>query len=193
MNIDLFKGYSSGIHTLDIPTILFSKAAAGPTFAEMLLFYENDPKFQRIRDNPTFWIDFVSKYPIAASPDFSTYWSMSLEAQKQNKDFNLWFGREVQKKNPNLIFNVRFGDASSYDFCFDGFPHDSIVVVGTHGCIKRYDERLVFKAGFSELVQRLTPKIVVVYGRAPKDIFGDYAADGGVVLRIPSEFEKMHS
>ncbi len=66
------------------------------------------------------------------------------------------------------------------------------MMVGTHGCIKRYDERLVFKAGFSELIRRLSPAEVVVYGRAPLDIFGDYASRGGVVLRIPSEFEKKH-
>lgn len=192
MTIDLFKGYLPGIHMLDIPTILFSKAIKEPSFEEMLLFYEADRKFKRIRDNSTYWIDFASKHPIVASPDFSIYWSMSLDEQKQNKDFNLWFGREVQKKNPNTVFNVRFGDARSYDFCFDGYPQNSIVMVGTHGCIKRYDERLVFKAGFGELVRRLTPRIVVVYGRAPLDIFGDYASRGGVVLRIPSEFEKKH-
>lgn len=156
------------------------------------MFYEADRKFRRIRDNPTYWIDFASKHPIAAAPDFSMYWSMSLEEQKQNKDFNLWFGQEVKKKNPNTVFNVRFGDARSYDFCFDGFPQNSILMVGTHGCIKRYDERLVFKAGFSELVHRLSPIVVVVYGRTPLDIFGDYVLRGGVVLRIPSEFEKKH-
>lgn len=192
MTIDLFHGYSSGIHTLDIPVILFSKAIKEPSFEEMLLFFEADAKFKRIRNNTAYWIDFVSGYPISSSPDFSIYWSMSLEKQKQNKDFNLWFGREVQKKNPSMIFNVRFGDALSYDFCFDGFPQNSIVMVGTHGCIKRYDERLVFRAGFSELVRRLSPTVVVVYGRTPLDIFGDYVSRGGVVLRIPSEFEKKH-
>lgn len=192
MTLDLFHGYSSGIHTLDIPTILFSKAIKEPSFEEMLLFYEADRKFKRIHDNPTYWIDFASKHPIAASPDFSMYWSMSLEEQKQNKDFNLWVGQEIKKKNSNTVFNVRFGDARSYDICFDGFPQNSIVMVGTHGCIRRYDERLVFKAGFSELVHRLSPIVVVVYGRTPLDIFGDYVSRGGVVLRIPSEFEKKH-
>ena len=104
----------------------------------------------------------------------------------------MWVGQEIKKKNSNTVFNVRFGDARSYDFCFDGFPQNSILMVGTHGCIKRYDERLVFKVGFSELVQRLSPTIVVVYGRAPLDVFGDYVSRGGVVLRIPSEFEKKH-
>lgn len=37
MTIDLFKGYLPGIHMLDIPTILFSKAIKEPSFEEMLL------------------------------------------------------------------------------------------------------------------------------------------------------------
>ena len=85
MTIDLFHGYSSGIHTLDIPTILFSKTVKEPSFEEMLLFFEADAKFKRIRNNTAYWIDFVSGYPISSSPDFSIYWSMSLGLDKKLK------------------------------------------------------------------------------------------------------------
>ena len=69
---------------------------------------------------------------------------------------------------------------------------NDVVAIGTHGCIKRYDERIVFEAGFVEMIKRLTPKIVIVYGYANLDVFKWYESINGIVLRIPSEYELAH-
>lgn len=178
--------------TLCIDSVPFSKAVSQHDRNCLLHFYEYDKRFDRIKKNPRQWIDFCSGFKFVVSPDFSLYWSMPLELQKTNKNFNLYFADELAKRNPNVIYNVRFGDALSYDFCFDGFPKNGIVAVGTHGCTKRYDERIVFEAGFTEMVRRLTPKIVVVYGYANLNVFKWFENLGGKVLRIPSEFELKH-
>lgn len=191
MNVNLLLEYFQN-QSPCIDSVPFSKAVSLQDYDYLLHFYEYDKRFDRIRKDILRWLDFCAKFKIIISPDFSLYWSMPLELQKANKDFNLYFANELAKQNSNVIYNVRFGDARSYDFCFEGFPKDAIVAVGTHGCIKRYDERIVFEAGFTEMVQRLTPKTIVVYGYANLNVFKWFENMGGVVLRIPSEFEKAH-
>jgi len=179
-------------HVLNINSMPFSKALSQPLYDSLMHFYEHDRKFARIRRNPTQWIEFCKKFKIVISPDFSLYWSMPLEQQKANKEFNLYFANELAKQKSEVIYNVRFGDELSYDFCFDGFPKNGTIAVGTHGCAKRYDERIVFESGFTEMIRRLTPKIVVVYGYANLTVFRWFENSGGIVFRIPSEFERTH-
>ncbi|MCF0217149.1 MAG: DUF4417 domain-containing protein [Fibrobacteraceae bacterium] len=192
MNESLLLGCCSANNVLNIEAKPFSKAIKLHAHEILLHFYEHDKKFERVRKNPQQWLEFVSKFKIIISPDFSLYWSMPLEMQKANKEFNIYFANELAKRNPNTIYNVRFGDAISYNFCFDGFPKNGVVAVGTHGCTKRYDERIVFEAGFVEMVKRLTPKVIVVYGYANLNVFKWFESIGGIVLRIPSEFELAH-
>ena len=44
--------------------------------------------------------------------------------------------------------------------------------------------------GQSELQQRLSPKTIIVYGAAPKAIFGKYADEGIEIISFESEFSK---
>lgn len=191
MNVDLLLGFCQN-NMLNVVAKPFSKTVYHPEYGCLLHFYEYDEKFERIRKNPVQWIDFCEKFQIVISPDFSLYWSMPIEQQKANKDFNLYFANELAKCKDEVIYNVRFGDERSYDFCFDGFPKNDVVAVGTHGCTKRYDERIVFEAGFTEMTRRLTPKVVVVYGYANLNVFRLFESVGGVIVRIPSEFERTH-
>ena len=74
---------------------------------------------------------------------------------------------------------VRWGDVSTYDYCFLGAPKNYIVAISTHGCIMPCKEnhnelRNAFINGLPVMLDRLTPKYVVVYGRMPKDILGPY-------------------
>ena len=70
-----------------------------------------------------------------------------------------------------MIPNVRWGDARTYDFCFDGIEKGKTAAVGTHGCIKRREDRAYFKAGLAQLIKRKAPKTLIVYGAAPDAIF----------------------
>ena len=73
-----------------------------------------------------------------------------------------------------MIPNVRFNDERTYEFCFDGIEKLKTVAVGTHGCIKNSTDKEYFKKGLSELVKRLSPKAIIVYGATLDDIFKAY-------------------
>ena len=96
----------------------------------------------------------------------------------------------LQKNDVELIPNVRFNDERTYDFCFDGIEKYKTIAVGTHGCIKNKIDKDYFKKGLAELVKRLSPKTIIVYGATPDVIFKTYKDAGIEIISFESEFSK---
>ena len=77
-----------------------------------------------------------------------------------------------------------------YNFCFDRIKMFKIVAVGTHGCIKSRVDKDYFQKGLAELVEKLSPKTIIVYGATPDDIFKVYKDAGIEIISFESEFSK---
>lgn len=109
-------------------------------------------------------------------------------ATYQGKAIGVW----LQKEGVEVIPNVRFADERSYDFCFDGVEKNSTVAIGTYGCIKRLMDRAYFEKGLQQMVKRLQPQTIIVYGAAPDQIFGKYKKMGIRIIQFDSEFAVTH-
>ena len=97
---------------------------------------------------------------------------------------------KFQNNGVKVIPNIRFNDERTYDFCFDSVEKNKVVAIGTYGCIKTKIDREYFKKGLKELVTRLTPKTIIVYGAAPDSIFKPYKDKGIKIVSFDSEFSK---
>lgn len=99
--------------------------------------------------------------------------------QETNVYFSRAIGFYLQKNGIPVIPNVRWGDPSTYSFCFLGIPRNSIVAISTLGAIRRDSrdkntKRNYFKRGLEAMLETINPRIIVVYGNMPKDIFGNF-------------------
>ena len=74
-------------------------------------------------------------------------------------------------KFAELVFNPSL---LAEKFAFLGVPKNSILSIGTYGCIRGSENKYYFKAGLDAMLQELTPKVVLVYGAMSNDIFKDY-------------------
>lgn len=172
--------------------VTFSKAMAKTwtDFDYWVMFYEHDIKFERLWHNPRQYLAKLKKFKGIISPDFSLYRNMPLCMQMWNtyrgRALSVW----LQNNGVEIIPNVRFNDERTYEFCFDGIEKFKTVAIGTHGCIKGKADREYFKNGLAELVKRLSPKTIIVYGSAPDDIFKKYRDMGINNLPFESEFSK---
>ncbi|MGN0180364.1 MAG: DUF4417 domain-containing protein [Monoglobaceae bacterium] len=170
----------------------FSKAMSKTwnDFDCWVMFYEHDVKFERLWNNPKRYLERLKKFKGIISPDFSLYRNMPLVMQQ----WNTYRGRALAvwllSNGIEVIPNVRFGDERTFSFCFDGIEKFKTVAIGTHGCIRSHIDRDYFKKGLAELVKRLSPKIIVVYGAAPDDIFKIYKDSGIEIIPFESEFSK---
>ena len=170
----------------------FSKAMSKTwkDFDCWVMFYEHDVKFERFWNNPKQYLEKLKKFKGVISPDFSLYRNMPLVMQQWNTYRSRALAVWLQKNDVELIPNVRFNDERTYNFCFDGVEKFKTVAVGTHGCIKNKIDKDYFKKGLAELVKRLSPKTIIVYGSTPDDIFKTYKDAGIEIISFESEFSK---
>ena len=93
----------------------------------------------------------------------------------------------LQENGITVIPNIRFSDERSYAFCCDGVSKGGTIAVGSHGCIKVNIERIYFERGMSEIIKRLEPKRIIVYGATPDYIFDDYIKSGIEIIQYNSD------
>lgn len=107
--------------------------------------------------------------------------TITIGGPKTINQAQVYFSRAVgfylQKNGVNAIPCVRWGDSSTYEYCFLGVPKNYIVAISTHGCIMPCKEnnnelRDCFIKGLPIMIKELQPKFVIVYGRMPNEIFG---------------------
>jgi len=172
--------------------ISFSRAMSQKwnDFDCFVMFYEHDVRFERLWKNPKRYLQKLKKFKGVISPDFSLYRNMPLVMQMWNTYRGRALAFWLQSNNIEIIPNIRWGDARTYNFCFDGVERNKTVAIGTHGCIKHKIDKEYFKHGLSELVKRLSPETIIVYGRAPDDIFKKYKDNGIKIVSFESEFSK---
>ena len=180
--------------SLSVPNrvITFSKAMAKSMkdYDQWVVFYEHDRNFERLWYNPKAYLNKLKKFKGIISPDFSLYRNMPLCMQM----WNTYRGRAIavwlQNNGVEIIPNVRFGDERTFSFCFDAVEEYKTVAVGTHGCIRRKEDKIFFKIGLARMVQKLSPKTIIVYGSAPDSIFKPYMDMGIDIIAFESEFSK---
>lgn len=86
-----------------------------------------------------------------------------------------------------VIPTVSWALESSFDFCFDGLPKNATLAISTIG-IKKHEEQFeVWKNGVDEMIKRLTPKRIIVYGGQVEYDYGDIEvvyAENTVIKRM---------
>ncbi|MDP4118737.1 MAG: DUF4417 domain-containing protein [Bacillota bacterium] len=172
--------------------ITFSKAMSKSCtdFDSWVIFYEHDAKFERLWNNPKAYLKKLKNFRGVISPDFSLYRNMPLSMQIWNTYRNHALAAWFQNNGIEIIPNVRFNDERTYLFCFSGIEKNKTVAVGTHGCIRLKDDKEYFKKGLVQLVKKLSPKTIIVYGAVPDNIFKQYKDKGINIIHFESEFSK---
>lgn len=167
---------------------VFSKAVRSKDYNSFVHFYEDDVNFERVWNNPNRYLPILKKFDGVISPDFSLYRDMPLVMQEWNTYRSRAIGHWLQANGITVIPNVRFADERSYAFCCDGISKGSTISVGSHGCIKGCIDRMYFKRGMEYVVQKLEPQRIIVYGKAPDDIFGTYRRSGIKICQYDSDY-----
>lgn len=101
-------------------------------FDRMVHFFLYDYKFENIWKIPDVYVDKLKKYKAVLSPDFSMYIEMNRVLQLYNTFRNSWCSAYLASKRIRVIPTVNWGNEETFDFCFDGIPKGSIVVVSTY-------------------------------------------------------------
>ena len=170
--------------------ISFSKALKTDDYDQWVHFYEDDACFERVWNRPRLYLPKLKRFNGIITPDFSLYRDMPLVMQEWNTYRGKALGHWWQTNGISVLPNVRCSDERSYAFCCCGVLSNGTICVGTHGCLRIREERAFFKKGLKEIVERLSPTCIIVYGAAPEDIFKKYKDKGIQILQFDSDYAK---
>ena len=125
-------------------------------------FFLDDYKFGEVWKQPDKQVKKLSQYAQVLSPDFSVYADMPKALQIYNTFRNRWCASVWQAAKMAVVPTISWAAPGSFDFCFDGVEPGSVVAVSTVGTSNAGDE---FMSGFEEMLLRIQPRIVIVYGK----------------------------
>lgn len=134
-----------------------------------LHFYIDDYQFQRLWNRPEDYIPLLKKFAAVCSPDFSQYTDMPPAMRMYNHYRKHWLAAYWQMNGIRVIPTICWSDSSSFDWCFDGEPKNSIVSISSVGTQADDESQRLFADGCREAIRRLNPTEILWYGKCPEE------------------------
>ena len=137
-------------------------------------FYAQDESFERIRRNPKKYDSFFKRCAGIIGFDFSIHTDMPIIKQKSQINDNLCLTYYYGKQGNRVIPNIRCGIDELLPEFLSSVPKHSLIAVGTYGFIKEKQQKAVWYCFIEEIIKKLEPSGIVVYGTLTKDILNDF-------------------
>lgn len=130
-------------------------------------------------------------------PDYSNYNDMPKVMQIWNVYRSRAVGYFFNSRGLTAIPNVRWTDESSYIYAFAGLKKGSVVAVSTLGCLRNKIDNKLFMDGLEELIKRINPSIILIYGNVNESIIKIFTSYNQNYKVYPSDIslaykEKLH-
>lgn len=135
-----------------------------PDYGSCVHFFLDDYQFERIWQRPDFYIEKLLEFDSALTPDFSLYLDMPMAMQVWNIYRSRLIGQIMQDYGMTVIPTVSWSTEESFAFCFDGLPKNATLAISTIGVKQNKEQLKIWEEGVTEMINRLNPKRIVVYG-----------------------------
>ena len=136
-------------------------------------FYIDDYQFERVWNQPETYLEKLQEYDCMLTPDFSLYKEMPIAMKIWNTYRSRLIGQMAQRLGIIVIPTVSWCERATFDFCFDGLPKRSTLSISTIGVKRSEEDFALWKAGVDEMIKRLNPRTLLIYGGAVDYDFGN--------------------
>jgi len=150
-------------------------------------FYLDDYQFERFWNFPIRYVDYLSTFKGALSPDFSVYSDYPEDIQRMNVYRNRALGAYWDMCNIPVIPSISWNLPKSFQWCFDAVEPEGIVSISTVGSLRTSELKRMLIMGYTEMVSRLAPITVIIYGRYPSEL-DDFGVRN---VRVKAFYEKF--
>ena len=136
-------------------------------------FFVDDYQFIRVWKDPDRYVEMLQGFQAVCTPDFSMYTDFPKAIQIYNHYRKHWLGAYWQERGIRVIPTVSWAGPDSYDWCFDGEPQGYTVAVSSVGTQNSELTRHLFLQGYREMMRRLEPSRIIMYGKIPEGCDGN--------------------
>lgn len=129
-----------------------------------VLGFSYDYELDQLESNARKYVQIMNKYLCMGEPDFSMRIGDTLGnfVSASVRSHNIAF--YYQENGCSIIPTMKWADEPSYEVCFDGYEKGGAVLVSTMGAIRDERSQMYFKNGFYEMLKRISPDAVILYG-----------------------------
>lgn len=150
----------------DIPSefITLSEIQKHSQYSCGVTCFDYDYILESLWATPKDYIDELNKFSCFVEPDFSLKVLSPLAVQIANTYRSHVVAYYMQEKGIKVLPSMSWSTSQSYEFCFDGHSKGGAVMVSTIGTLRDERSRMFFKSGFLEMLKRISPDAVILYG-----------------------------
>lgn len=157
-------------------------------------FYLDDYQFMRVWNDVDRYVPILKRFKAVLQPDFSLYSDFSRAAQIFNHYRKQWLGRYWQEAGIDVIPTICWSDETSFEWCFDGVPQNSIVSISTVGGFRSKESKANWLKGYHECIKRLQPSKILLFGAKYAEVDLDTNQPVEIVVAensVITKFNKM--
>lgn len=136
-------------------------------------FFISDYYFQNIWVQRERYTHLFRRFGAVMTPDFSLYTDWPVMVQRWNHYRKHVIGAWMQSIGCKVYPTITWSDESSYDFCFQGEPHNGTVCVSSVGTQMSTETKRLFLSGYERMIEELEPKTILFYGNIPNECRGN--------------------
>ena len=167
--------------------LAFDKVVGAADRSRALInFYVDDRKLRRLIRNPERFITRLEGVWGITSPDFSVWDEAPPHFRVMATWLNRALGRMFIDHGLRVVPSIRWCDRRDYDHCFLGVTPGSVVAISNNGLWRKGRLRHGFIMGLGEMVERLSPPSVFLYGTDDRLIRRELGS-GVEVIHYPAE------
>jgi len=153
-------------------------------------FFSYDTKFQQIILHPERYVEKFSKYKVVITPDATVSAAMPPSVRVQNIRTSRQVGAIWESRGLEDIPSLRWACREDYDVAFSGIELNSVVAVGTYGAIRDNNLRVALLDGLEEIVGRIQPAALLLYGALDQDSLSRIGQSTQVFQHFPPMWGK---
>ncbi|MBP5724870.1 MAG: DUF4417 domain-containing protein [Bacteroidales bacterium] len=129
-----------------------------------LHFYQYDYTFDSVWHRLEFYTPKIAKFRYVIAPDFSLYVDTSKQLNYQSLYRNRFVTAYWQQCGVKVIPSASWGNADSFEYCFEGLPQNSVIAIGSVAVKSCEDSIMLWRYGVSQVIQQLNPTALLIYG-----------------------------
>lgn len=134
--------------------------------------FNNDIVIERFWNNPEKYLPFMKQAKGVIAADYSVMTGLLLTDNINNIQRNRITAFMIEREGIQTIPVASWYDEESFEWCFDGLPHHSVIAVSSNGCLKGECKtaKQTFIKGIFELNKRKSPIAILVCGPHIKEL-----------------------
>ena len=116
-------------------------------------------------------ISDLKEFAFVVCPDYSVYGNFPNYKQIDALARSREVGYILSTFGIKVIINYRATYKWTYELALSGMEKHQIVSIGTLGAIRDKISRKLLKDSIDALVKYIDPSVIIIYGKAPNDVF----------------------